>query len=345
MTDKENKAKKADVKKPVKSKSSKPSTTGLTGLITLVSLALLLAIASLVGDYYLWTQQQADVEVRQNILQEIQQVLRQQDNKLEGRLNAEQAARLELEKGFERLHKKLDRDRQAWTLAEVRYYLRLANSRLLLLSDVASALRGLELADAQIKALASPSLHHVRTLLRDEISALKAVPNIDFEGLSLQLMVLAKQLDALPILAPSREDVIADVTVVKPIESKDWRQHFQSIWSELKTLVTIRRIDRPVAALLSPEQNMFLRDNLRLKFEVARLALLQKNTVVYRQSLHEVSEWLAVYFNKDAVAVKVLLDEVTILSGIELQVALPDISGSLAALLMLEQQTKGNGGK
>lgn len=344
------KEKKPEVKKKAKPKTAKPSAAGSGFAIPLAGLALLVAAASAGGGYYLWTLQQADAGARQQALQDmstkaatlqqgLQASLSEQNTKLEARLKVEQAARAELEKSLEQLHTELGRDRHAWTLAEVRYYLRLANTRLLLLADVPSALRGLELADARIKALASPSLHKLRALLSEEISALKAVPSVDIEGASLRLIALAKQVEDLPILAPSRSESAAKEAAAKPTDIKDWRGHARAIWAEMKTLVTIRRTDRPIDALLAPEQTVFLRHNLRLKLEAARLALLQKDTAVYQASLSEVSEWIAAYFNRDAAAVKALLEQLKTLAALELQPALPDISRSLAAVEALEKQT------
>lgn len=365
MTEQDNKAKvekapatkKPEVKKKPK-QPAKPSTVA-TGLATpLAALALLIAAGSAAGGYYLWTQQQADAGVRQQLLQEVnasatslqadlQASLTEQNTKLEARLNSEQSARIELEKSLEQLHTELGRDRHAWTLAEVRYYLRLANTRLLLLADVASALRGLELADARVESLASPALHKVRALLSDEITALKAVPEVDIEGASLRLIALGKQVEALPVLSPTRSEADArDSEPGAPADILDWRGHINAIWAEMKTLVTIRRTDRPIDALLAPEQMVFLRHNLRLKLEAARLALLQKDTAVYRASLEEAGEWIGAYFNHDAAAVKALLEQLKTLSALELQPALPDISRSLAAIEALEEKNaKANGTK
>ena len=365
MTEQDNKAKTEKTvakdtasKKPQEKKKASHKPAPTIGLATpLAALALLVAAAGAGGTYYLWTLQQADAGARQQTLKDmsakaatlqqgLQISLAEQNNKLEARLNAEQAARTELEKSLEQLHTELGRDRHAWTLAEVRYYLRLANTRLLLAADVPSALRGLELADARIKALASPSLHRLRALLSEEISALKAVPSVDIEGASLRLIALAKQVEDLPILAPSRSEVAAKEAAAKPTDIKDWRGHARAIWAEMKTLVTIRKTDRPIDALLAPEQTVFLRHNLRLKLEAARLAMLQKDTAVYQASLAEVGEWIAAYFNHDAAAVKALLEQIKSLAALELQPELPDISRSLATVEKLEQQTaSANGGK
>jgi uroporphyrin-3 C-methyltransferase len=48
-------------------------------------------------------------------------------------------------------------------------------------------------------------------------------------------------------------------------------------WGEqLRDLVRVSRIDSPEAALLSPEQSFFLRENIKLKLLNARLSLLAR---------------------------------------------------------------------
>jgi uroporphyrin-3 C-methyltransferase len=46
------------------------------------------------------------------------------------------------------------------------------------------------------------------------------------------------------------------------------------VWSEVRDLVRVTRVDEPEAALLAPEQAFFLRENLKLRLLNARLALL-----------------------------------------------------------------------
>jgi uroporphyrin-3 C-methyltransferase len=57
-------------------------------------------------------------------------------------------------------------------------------------------------------------------------------------------------------------------------------------WGEqLKGLVRVSRIDSPEAALLSPEQAFFLRENLKLKLLNARLGLLARQKDAARADL------------------------------------------------------------
>jgi uroporphyrin-3 C-methyltransferase len=59
----------------------------------------------------------------------------------------------------------------------------------------------------------------------------------------------------------------------------------------------VSRIDQPEAALLSPEQSFFLRENLKLRLLNARLALLSRQTDSVRADLASAGAWLGKYFD------------------------------------------------
>lgn len=280
-------------------------------------------------------QQSLQITKLSTRLESLQASVSQQLLQLQNQLDKEQAARASLSANLEKLHKELGRDRQAWTLAEVRYYLRLGNTRLQLLSDTSSAMRALELADARLQVLGNPALHKLRGQIKKELAALRAVPQADIEGASLQLVALSAQVEDLQVTAPTRSKP-AKEPLQAPVNKQDWRAHVDNLWAELKILISVRRTDRPVAALLEPEQIVFLRHNLRLKLEAARLALLQRNAVMYKANLAEANRWLKAYFRTDAAPVTALRTQISELGKIDVQPALPDISTSLAMLQRLE---------
>ena len=66
---------------------------------------------------------------------------------------------------------------------------------------------------------------------------------------------------------------------------------------ESRKLLRVSRIDNPEAALLSPEQSFFLRENLKLRLLNARLSLLSRQTETARSDLQNASAWMARYFD------------------------------------------------
>ncbi|NIR97783.1 MAG: enzyme of heme biosynthesis, partial [Gammaproteobacteria bacterium] len=67
-----------------------------------------------------------------------------------------------MQNSLEALHTELGRGRREWAIAEIEYYLRIANQRLQLLRDVDTATTALKLADQRLRALGDPALYEVR---------------------------------------------------------------------------------------------------------------------------------------------------------------------------------------
>jgi uroporphyrin-3 C-methyltransferase len=94
----------------------------------------------------------------------------------------------------------------------------------------------------------------------------------------------------------------------------------------------VRRTDEELTPLLSPDAAYFLRANLALKFQAARLALLRGEQGVFEQSLDDAADWLREYYDADSSAVASALDTISVLRDESVSVTPPDISGSLQLL-------------
>ncbi len=76
-----------------------------------------------------------------------------------------------------------------------------------------------------------------------------------------------------------------------------WARLLELIRQEVRDLVRIRTIQTPEAALLSPEQSFFVRENFKLKVLNARLGLLARQTDAARADLFAASTSLTRYFD------------------------------------------------
>ena len=103
-------------------------------------------------------------------------------------------------------------------------------------------------------------------------------------------------------------------------------------WTAIKSLVVVTRdSDSGKSPLLTPDQRALLRQNLRLKLETARIALLNRDTQVFQNSLQTTRNWVTTYF-PESTSRQNMLDSLARLEGTELSPALPEISASLQAL-------------
>ncbi|MGB0721649.1 MAG: uroporphyrinogen-III C-methyltransferase [Gammaproteobacteria bacterium] len=223
---------------------------------------------------------------------------------------------------------------EGWVLAEVEYLMRIANHRLMLQQDPVTAEVAMRAADQRLRSLNDPVLVPVREKLAAEINALGALPKPDLEGMGLSLDALAESVSTLPLRTMidahregQDEPASADTSVDRSIgEAMD------VALDNLKGLVTVRRHNRPVQALLSPKEAFFLRENLRLRLYSARSQLLDGEAVAARADLDVAHQWLAEHFVAADPAVAHMMGELERIRGANVAVSMPDISGSLRAL-------------
>ncbi len=211
-----------------------------------------------------------------------------------------------------------------WAIKSIEYLLEVANQRVLLAQDAQGALAAITLADERIEALSDQRLFPLRDILAKEMLALKAVNVPDIAGMALQLNALINKVDSLQVLyAPPVNKGQNDTTGTM----QNWQGTLEKAWQEVKSLVVIRHQQEGDAAVLVPEQRYFLYQNLKLKLEAARVALLLKQDTIYKDSLRTAQTWLSQYFigdTRDA-----MVQTVTDLAQKNIKVDLPDISASL----------------
>jgi uroporphyrin-3 C-methyltransferase len=225
-----------------------------------------------------------------------------------------------------------------WRLAEVEYLLRLANQRILTSKDGESALNLLRASDQILLELNDPRLFSVRESIAQDRAALAIVGQQDLDGVFLQLSALARVIDQLPLLVvpeftTERENVVAATAIS---ETEGWQQKLQAIglstWRELKSLLVIQSRDVDIKPLLPPEQQYYLRNNLRLLISQAQLALLDGRQTAYADSLSNASQWLDDYFPVDEAVIQAVIAELEQLQSLQVEVELPDVSNSLLAI-------------
>jgi uroporphyrin-3 C-methyltransferase len=91
----------------------------------------------------------------------------------------------------------------------------------------------------------------------------------------------------------------------------------------------LERIDRPEPPLLAPEQNYFLRENIKLRLLSARIALLRHDEVTYRADLRAVEKWLLEHFDMRESSSKIMLSTIRQLSADNIVIEVPNINESL----------------
>lgn len=220
--------------------------------------------------------------------------------------------------------------RDNWLLAEAEYYMQIANAQLQLAGNPQLARLALLQADDRIRQLANPALTNVRRALADELQALEFISRPDIEGVTLTLASLANIVDSLPL----QQDIAVPPEDSPEIESElsGMDRAMASLRSTVSDAFSYRRIDEEVRPLLPPESAYFLRVNLSLQLQIARLALLRGERAAFQHSLDDTDKWLGDYYDTDSEKVKNARQTIADVRDSLFEIDLPDISGSLRAL-------------
>lgn len=222
-------------------------------------------------------------------------------------------------------------DHEAWLRAEAQYLLRLANQRLIMARDVVSAQALLGSADSIFEELGDPSLYEVRAAVASEQAALRAVPKVDVEGIYLSLSALIEQADALVIF-----QMLEPEAQPEQAPADDWQNRLERGYEEatqkLSDYIVIRRRDVPMRALMDPQWEGLVRQNLRMLLEQAQVALLSGNQTLYTESLQRSLHWVEQFSDSDEVGASAMAREIRQLERRTVQVIMPDLTRSLKAL-------------
>ncbi|APE32535.1 hypothetical protein BOX17_08440 [Halomonas aestuarii] len=235
-----------------------------------------------------------------------------------------------LDKVLDELSREQDTDERDWLHAEAAYLLRLANQRLQLERDVEGAAALLRTADARLLEADNPALMPVRREIASELAALQSVPKVDRTGLYLALNAQQEQIAGQP-LAQDIEEITGDATI-EEAPTGGWQEQLSRFGNELKDLVTVRKHDQALEALIGPEQESYLRQSVRLVLEQSQLALLKEEQDLYEASLDKVLTLIRGYYDTDVEGVQSVISRLEELKQRSIRPELPDISGSQQAL-------------
>lgn len=322
--------------------------------LALSAIAIAIALAAGVG-LYGWVKQQtstqsatSDALVSQvTALQKAQET---QKTEFEG-LIKQQAAQLEEAKNQQAaLTKQLDEmqqkvamisgtDAKTWLLAQADFLVKLAGRKLWSDQDVTTAAALLKSADASLADMNDPSLIVARRAITDDIAALSGVAQVDYDGIILKVNQLSNQIDNLRLADNNDDDSPMDDDSGELSSSiSEWRVNLQKSWQNfMDSFITVRRRDETAVPLLAPNQDIYLRENIRSRLLVAAQAVPRHQEETYKQALDNVSSWVRAYYDTDDASTKAFLDDLDKLSQQSITMNVPDALQSQPLLEKLMQ--------
>jgi uroporphyrin-3 C-methyltransferase len=246
---------------------------------------------------------------------------------------------------LEELMQSLSRSRDENLVVDIDSALRLAQQQTQLTGSVEPLLAALKSADVRVTRAAQPRLTPLQRAMARDVARIKATALSDTPSLLVKLDELVTLADELPIAnaVPSGAASGAGVAVgSKNAESAKrkadesmlswWRRVGLLVQDEVRGLVRVSRIEDPDAALLTPEQSFFLRENLKLRLLNARLGLLSRQIDSARADLGTAALAMGHYFDagsRKTQTAQALLQQV---QGQMRSLEIPRIDDTLAAL-------------
>jgi uroporphyrin-3 C-methyltransferase len=223
-----------------------------------------------------------------------------------------------------------DSARSTWLLAEAEYYLQIANAQLQLANNPQLASMALSMADERVAQIADPALTDVRRAIADESAALDVMEKPDIAGATLTLASLARVVESLPLARAA----VADASDAESFDAE--QSGVQRAWAAVKStasgLVKVTPPEQEKLAMLTPDGESFLRNNIALQLQSARLALLRGEQAVFEQTLDDTSALLDDYFDTDSAQVASARETLSEIRGSVFTTSVPDISTSLRLL-------------
>ena len=220
-----------------------------------------------------------------------------------------------------------------WLFSEADFLLNNALRKLVLDNDVDTAISLLKLADETLVKVNNSQANAIRTAINQDLKQLLSLSSVDQNAVMQKLSQLANTVDELQALnvnfdeAPEKSGKLSD-------DIADWQQNVEK--SATSFLNHFIRISSKQSAdkkeLLAPNQDIYLRENIRLRLQLAIMAVPRQQDELYKQSLDAVASWVRSYFDTNAEVTQNFLKSVDELADSSIYVDVPEQLQSLTLL-------------
>jgi uncharacterized protein HemX len=244
--------------------------------------------------------------------------------KLEGTKN-------ELSSAIQQVQRQLGKTRGDWLIADAEYLLSIANQRLYLMGDVNTTREALEAADQRLRESGDAGAFKIREQIAKDITAIRNVAVADIVGMYASIQSLQDQVDTLTLYLPYTGKVLTQSKPTQEPTAKENQNLLDSAIGQLEGIVTIRHTEHPIKEILTPEEAQFIREQLRVKLEMVKIALVQQNEMLYQTSLADAKKWTEKNFAPNTETSN-FIAELDKFSAIKIRSHFPDISLSLKML-------------
>ena len=184
-----------------------------------------------------------------------------------------------------------------WKVAEARFLTRLADRKLRIDQDYATAADLLAEADKLVLSLNDNRAFNLRSLYAKEITKLRSTPATDYDGIALRLMAMVEEIDTIKIkLEPG--SLLGENSAAVSDNIADWKQNLATSFNEFTAkFIVVRSKNETENMLVHPENQLYLRENLRVLLTAASLAGYRGDYQYFQKNRTEALALLEKYFD------------------------------------------------
>lgn len=260
---------------------------------------------------------------------------------------------------LEDLLQSLARSRDENVLADVDAAIRVAMQQSAITGSADPLILALRQAEERLARYAQPRLERVRRALAQDLERTRTAGVTDVTVLTIRLDEVVRQVDELPLQAvvdrrqlqrgassagpaPAAAGAAAPASAASAAAAEgpswsgrlaaQWRAFGGHVWDEVRALVRVSRIDQPEVMLVTPDQAVFLRENLKLRLLNARLAILSRQFDTAQTDLRDAQAALERYFDRSSRRVVAASETVRQVMAQARLVTVPRPDATLAAI-------------
>lgn len=237
---------------------------------------------------------------------------------------------------IDELMQTVSRSRVESLVIDIESSLNLAQQQSALTGSVEPIVVTLQTAQQRIARSPSPRLAGLEAAMRRDLDKARAINTLDTPSLLAKLDDAIKLVQEMPLVTSSLDPQHMKSSLVNPLGNKtstassdtktkkqaktpkagassasqmdeeaawyelDWNSAWMQIKNQVTTLVRISPIDYPEAALLSPDQAFFVRENLKLHLLNVRMAILSRQFNLASADLNRSLELTNRYFDANS---------------------------------------------
>lgn len=220
-----------------------------------------------------------------------------------------------------------------WLFSEADFLLNNALRKLVLDNDVDTAVSLLKLADEALVKVNNSQANEIRSAINQDLKQLLSLSSVDQNAVMQKLSQLANTVDELQALNVNFDETSKNNDKLSN-NITDWQQNIEkSATSFLNHFIRISpKQNSNKKELLAPNQGIYLRENIRLRLQLAIMAVPRQQNELYKQSLEAVSSWVRSYFDTNSEVTQNFLKLVDGLSDTSIYVDVPEQLKSLTLL-------------